>query len=157
MMSMTAGFNYLTTLHIDWEDVEDCLYKYIPLQDCAFVFPEKALIVIDEMVKYTKKDYKYTVIDFKVRTLKAGEYGCPLPDWHYDCVKEYNHPSRHEHHIIYVNEQGTLFDKENPFQIGDGEIWEYGRDLHASPKLTKDVKRVLIRLTENDLIKGIKC
>lgn len=132
------------------------LCEKLTLEDARLHFPKESLIVIDEMCKYLKGDYKYTVIDFKVRTLKAGDYGCPLPDWHYDCVKDFNHPSRHEHHMIYVNQEGTIMHIDDPFQIGDGEIWEYGRDLHASPMLTKDMKRVSIRVTENDLIKGVR-
>ena len=89
----------------------------------------------------------------RVRWLEVGYSGCPLPEWHYDCVKNYLHEAKHEHHLLYTNLDGTLFkDGDDIIKAGDSEVWEYGRELHAAPVMKNKCKRVLIRVTETDSV-----
>ena len=98
------------------------------------------------------------LLDVKIGDFNVGDYACFNTDWHYDCVKEYDHPTEHEHHTIYTNFCGTEFLKEDGsiVKAGDGEIWQYGRELHRCPKLDRAGRRILVRLTSTDLIKGVK-
>lgn len=139
---------------VSWENVAEQVNKYVPLQRALATFDKEAVFVIEKMLPFLQHQHKKLLVDYKVRHLKAGDYGCPLPDWHYDCVKEYSHPSKHEHHLIYTNIDGTLFldSGTNIIKAANGSVWEYGRELHASPKMVEDCKRILIRVTETDNI-----
>lgn len=95
----------------------------------------------------------YPLVDIKLRFHKKGECTC-IPGFHYDCVKDYDDPSPHEHHLIWSNIEGTIF--ENGQRASDGEIWSYGRDLHAGPYVKEDCVRILIRLTQTKKIRPKK-
>lgn len=116
--------------------------------------------IIDQMFQHHQPHHKHAhlLIDVKIADFNVGDYGCFNTDWHYDCVKEYNHPSEHEHHTIFTNYCGTEWLQEDGkiVKAGDSEIWSYGRELHRCPKLDRAGKRVIIRLTSTDLIKGVK-
>lgn len=138
---------------VDWTNVQEQVNKYVPLHKALATFDKEAVFVIEQMLPFLQHKHKNILVDYKVRHLEAGEDGCPLPDWHYDCVKEYSHPTKHEHHLIYVNVDGTLFlDEPHILKANDGDVWEYGRELHASPRMQKACKRVLIRVTETDSV-----
>lgn len=138
---------------VSWDGVKEQINKYIPLRRALSTFDKEAVFVIEKMLPYLQYKHDNILVDYKVRVLENGEDGCPLPDWHFDCVKDYHHPAKHEHHLIYVNTDGTLFlDGCNILKASDGDVWEYGRELHAAPKMQKACKRVLIRVTETDSV-----
>jgi len=136
-----------------WNGVAEQINKYIPLRRALATFDKEAVFIIEKMLPFLQHKHRNILVDYKVRWLESGENGCPLPDWHYDCVKDFHHPAKHEHHLIYVNTDGTLFlDGPNILKAYDGDVWEYGRELHAAPKMKKACKRVLIRVTETDSV-----
>lgn len=136
-----------------WNGVAEQINKYVPLRRALTTFDKEAVFVIEKMLPFLQHKHKNILVDYKVRWLEAGKDGCPLPDWHYDCVKDFQHPAKHEHHLIYVNTDGTLFlDGPHILKASDGDVWEYGRELHAAPKMKKACKRVLIRVTETDSV-----
>lgn len=145
---------FINNVQISWDHIDPVEYKYIDINKALRIFPQEALNVLEIMMPYLTGNYKYTLVDLKVRQLKKGQYGCPLPDWHYDCVKDYEHPSKHENHLLYTNLNGTEIQHDGQIiKANDGDIWQYSRDLHRTSKMTDDCKRVLLRLTECDNVK----
>lgn len=148
--------NYLFTINsdeVDWSNVEEQVNKYVPLHKALDTFDEPAVQVITRMAPFLKHEHKRILVDYKVRVQKKGDNGCPVVGWHFDCVKDFNHPAKHEHHMIYSNMDGTLFlDGCNILQFADGSVVEYGRELHDAPILREDMKRIVIRVTETDSI-----
>jgi hypothetical protein len=141
--------------NIDWEETEEQLHKYVPLNKALSIFDDNAVYVVQRMMEYIHGDYENIVIDYKVRNLHKDQCGCPLQGWHYDCVKDFSHLDRHEHHIIYSNTCGTefLLEDNSILKANDGDVWEYSRELHRGPLMAQDCKRILIRLTETNTIR----
>jgi hypothetical protein len=142
--------------NMDWSDVPPMEHKYVSYDDAMAKFPIQAVAILDIMSKHLTYKYKYIVVDLKVRELTKGQHGCPLPDWHYDCVKDYNHPQKHENHLLYTNIHGTeiaIDDALNFIKANNGDIYQYGRELHRTAKMPENCKRVLIRLTECDNVR----
>lgn len=139
---------------VNWEDTEEQLHKYVSLEKALRCFDSKALGILEMMLPHIHHGYQNYLVDFKVRNLVKGRSGCPVPGWHYDCVRDKNHPSREEHHLLYTNIDGTLFLCEDGRHIkaGDSQVWEYGRELHSAPFVMSNCKRVLIRLTGTDSV-----
>ena len=139
---------------VNWWNTEEQLHKYVPLEKALRCFDSKALDILEKMLPHIQCGYRNYLVDFKVRNLGKGQSGCPVPGWHYDCVRDKNHPSRNEHHLLYTNVDGTLFMCEDGTQIkaGDSQVWEYGRELHCAPLMKESCKRVLIRLTGADSV-----
>ena len=119
------------------------------------------------------------LVDYKVRDLKVGECGCMLEGWHLDVVPNPHHDSKPDIHLIYSTEFGTDFlTKELPVSEGlehfkdvlsdysDSELEDfceqskpnsvsmYNRfQLHRGPVVTKDCRRMLLRLTATEVIR----
>lgn len=116
------------------------------------------------------------LVDYKVRDLKAGDCGCPLEGWHTDCVANPWHPSKFETHLIFSTHYGTEFIldelevklEEDHFnrvlnrygsdywftQVKPNTITQYTRyNLHRAPIINKDCRRMVLRLTQIELIK----
>lgn len=138
----------------DWLNAqEDVVLKYTPLT--KFYRTKHYLDfqdIIDYMVGGLHHQHKSILVDFKIRSHEIGDSSCPVSGWHYDCVKDYNHPSKHEHHVIFSSSDPTEFLVEDKVMSFHGVV-EYGRDLHRGSVITKNGKRVLIRITETDNIK----
>lgn len=94
------------------------------------------------------EDYDLCYLDVKVRDLKEGDSGDWYNNWHYDWVRDYEHPNKHETHLIYSNTFGTLY-KENGVvkQCDENSVYMYGRELHCSPIVNMDCRRIMIRLS----------
>lgn len=136
---------------LNWDNHELQFHKYVPLSKIEKLNDENLLYILSLMKEYCTFNYKKILVDYKIRFCKEGTTGCPNPDFHYDCVRYYDHPSKHENHLIYTNLDGTLFYNEGDIiKVGDSEIWQYSRELHSTPIMSKSIKRVLIRLTETD-------
>lgn len=167
--------------NIDWSDVPVQMHKYKKFKEQNWLdMPHQAAYVLDEMFKYLTLQYKSIYFDFKVYDLKAGDCGCALPEWHIDVTPNPNHPTKECRHLIYTTEIGTEFllneigvdervtdfrlsyEKtlqqvnelgfENTLQVPPDVISLYYRsNVHRAPIMTKDCKRVMIRLTETDV------
>ncbi len=124
------------------------------------------------------KDLRW-LVDYKVRDLKAGDCGCVLEGWHLDVVTDPNHNTKPDFHLIYSTEVGTdfltnpiYFDKDvNHFKKGleiyNDEYLEsqaisakpnwvsaYNRfQLHRGPRIMKNCRRMLLRVTATQVIK----
>ena len=119
------------------------------------------------------------LVDYKVRDLKVGDCGCALEGWHLDVVTNPNHNTKPDFHLIYSTEFGTdfltnpiYFDKDidhfdKCISIYNFEYLEsqtisanancvsaYSRfQLHRGPKVTRDCRRMLLRVTATQVIK----
>lgn len=171
----------LQELHnIDWSDVPVQMHKYKKFKEQNWLdMPHQAAHVLDEMFKYLTLQYKSIYFDFKVYDLKEGDCGCALPEWHIDVTPNPNHPTKECRHLIYTTEIGTefllnelgtdnVFDDfrlmlptietieelgfENTLQVPPDVISLYYRsNVHRAPIMTRDCKRIMIRLTETDV------
>lgn len=100
------------------------------------------------------EDYELCYLDVKVRDLKTGESGDWYNNYHYDWVRDYENPNKHETHLIYSNVFGTLY-KENGVekQCEPNRVYVYGRELHCSPIVTEPCRRIMIRLSFVDSLR----
>lgn len=134
--------------------------------------------MLDLMATHDDKNLRW-LVDYKVKELKVGECGCMLDGWHLDVVENPHHESKPDIHIIYSTEFGTefltrkipVFPDEDHFEktlsIYNQDALEkdvvsskpnhvsmYNRfQLHRGPKVTRDCKRMLLRLTATEVIK----
>ena len=157
---------------LDWSDVPVQVHKYqlldienvLQLDDCAKT-------VLFEMIPYLNEGFKSTLFDYKVVELKKGQCGCKLSGWHIDVTRNPNHNNRPEQHLIYTTEVGTEFllteietDVDDfwkeDLDFSPQVVWkapanaivEYNRlNMHRGPRMVRDCKRVLIRITQTDL------
>ena len=142
--------------------MDNMYMKYVRVDSLDYCYQPDTQInqLIWHMLRLHQKGHNHVnlLVDVKVGDFNVGDYGCFNTDWHYDCVKELNHHTKHEHHTIYTSFCGTewLSEDGSITKAGDGEIWSYGRELHRCPKLDRAGKRVVVRLTSTDLIKGVK-
>lgn len=163
---------------IDWSDVPVQMHKYKKFKEQNWLdMPHQAAHVLDEMFKYLTLQYKSIYFDFKVYDLKEGDCGCALPEWHIDVTPNPNHPTKECRHLIYTTEIGTEFltgymARTDVTDFRDlltdiTEYEEYGiktlqvpsdvislyyrSNVHRAPIMTRDCKRVMIRLTETDV------
>ncbi len=123
-------------------------------------------------------DFRW-LVDYKVRDLKVGDCGCALEGWHLDVVTDPNHNSKPDFHLIYSTEIGTdfltnpiYFDRDvthfkKGLEIYNEEYLEsqavsakpnwvsaYNRfQLHRGPRIVKDCRRMLLRVTATQVIK----
>jgi hypothetical protein len=148
------------------------MVKYKKLTEKVYSnLPWQAQAIVGEMLKSASFSFKSTLLDFKVRQLDEGDCGCPLEGWHIDVTRNPNHPSKSDRHLIYSTIVGTefLLDKIETDAIdfaevgleGKSNIWQapansivaYDRlNLHRGPIVREPCKRVLIRLTQTDII-----
>ena len=112
-------------------------------------------------------DDRSIVIDYKVRTLKAGDTGSGIYGYHLDCTNDIHDTFEPENHLIYSTVVGTSF-VMNPINIKNytsvqnvlenevlvehvAEVDTVNRFtskvLHSCPIIEKDCQRVLIRVT----------
>lgn len=120
--------------------------------------------MLDEMKLFDSRD---CVIDYKVRTLKAGDPGSTMPGYHIDCCNDIHDDFYPETHLIYSTIQGTSF-AINPIDvtnyksvqevlknenieevIGSTEsVHRFtSKVLHSCPIIEQDCQRILIRVT----------
>ena len=92
-------------------------------------------------------DRKYITVDVKKQDLKIGQYTC-IPGYHRDSIAD---PSP-LHHIIVFGHNRTEFKEYG--KIPEGKWFTYGLDYHRGPKVVVDETRILVRVTESNVIKG---
>lgn len=158
-------------LSYDWSNVPVQTLKYKKLNmRVLWDLPEHAFSVVNKMLTYAKPEYTNTLVDFKVKELRAGDCGCALEDWHIDVVRNPNHKSKPDNHLIYTTIVGTEFmldkltqnvedfsnlilpDEPNVWKAPVDSIVQFDRfNLHRGPVVEYPCKRVLIRLTQTDV------
>lgn len=146
----------LQSIEMDWAGMSDIVLKYVARWKIFNTDVDyRVLDVVDCMSKYASLYYEHTLIDVKVKQVKAGQYGSGIAGWHTDWTNDLQHPNKPEHHLIYSNFCGTewLGKGGEIVKAGDGEIWKYGRELHRCPRIDRDGVRVLIRMSQVDKLK----
>lgn len=160
-------------LRRELEAMEPTFHKHVPIDKALAEFPEPAVKLIRQMVQWVENKHKRVLVDLKVSDLEAGEYTC-VPGWHIDTVTDPRHRSLPENHLIYTNVSPTEFvrdpvefseDKYHFIDVTDdipldnyisaepNSIHQYGRfHLHRGAKVTADCRRVLIRVTETNVV-----
>lgn len=123
-------------------------------------------------------NHKRILVDVKVQNLEPSQTSC-IPGWHLDGPGNPLHPSSKERHHLYIHEEGgetefiaeafylnisqTMSMKEIVDMIPDGlpvmkvkprRFTSFTRfDFHRGINVAKPMKRLLVRLTETDVIK----
>lgn len=124
--------------------------------------------LLEQMIQKMKDyDDRSIVIDYKVRTLKAGDTGSGIYGYHLDCTNDIHDDFEPETHLIYSTVIGTSFvmnpintkDYNSVQQILQNEVLVEAiaptdtvhrftsKVLHSCPMITHDCQRVLIRVT----------
>lgn len=151
--------------------------KYCPLAKAYSQIPKSVANILDEMVEMSF-DYSWKTmkpfVDYKVRDLKKGDCGCALDFWHLDVTSNPNHPTNPDIHYLYATDFGTEFittpmdvfkddvhftdvlerNKDFEYVVAKpNTISNYTRfNLHRGPTVTKDCRRMLLRLTLTEVI-----
>ena len=91
-------------------------------------------------------------IDVKVQNLRVGQYTC-VAGWHRDTITD----PRVRHHLFVLGANRTEFLGADGvvFKIPEGEWHSYGHDLHRGPRCLVSERRVLLRITESDVIRPV--
>lgn len=156
----------------NWSDVPVQMLKYKPLSVTLWdSLPQQAQEVVSVMWNNLEEGYKNTLLDFKVRELNVGDCGCPLEGWHIDVTRNPNHEGKPDRHMIYSTVVGTEFmttpittDSDDFAQVhipDNAGVWQAPADsiviydrlnMHRGPVVQQPCRRVLIRLTQTDII-----
>ncbi len=158
-----------------------CYMKYVTPHKALEDLPKYTNDILMDMIDIMSllKDSKmHWLVDYKVVDLRKGDCGVKLEGWHLDCVSDPWHKSKPETHLLFSTDFGTeyivdeLDVKENehhfcdvlnrynnyPFVIRQAQpytITQYGRfNLHRAPIVTKDCRRMTLRLTQTEIIKS---
>lgn len=154
--------------------LEPAYFKSIPFTRAIATFPKPAVELLTQMYQWVEGKHKSIRVDLKVYDLRAGEHTC-IPGWHIDTVTNPRHDSLPENHLIYTNVYGTDFvstpipfseekthfsqviaeiPEDNYLTATPNSIYQYGRfHLHRGAKVATDCRRVLVRITETDIIR----
>ena len=149
--------------HWDWAYEQGVHESVRPILDKMF-----------ELASCEGRSYRW-LVDYKVRDLEKGDCGCPLDFWHLDVVENPWHESKPDIHYLFSTEVGTEFittpmevteadtsfkgvvERSSGFsvvQAAPNTISKYGRfNLHRGPRVAKDCRRMLLRLTLTEVIK----
>lgn len=155
--------------------LEPAYFKSIPFRRAIATFPAPVVELLTQMYQWVEGKHKSIRVDLKVYDLQAGDYTC-IPGWHIDTVTNPRHNSLPENHLIYTNVFGTEF-CATPVEFGEEQthfnevvqnlpaeskylaakpnsIYQYGRfHLHRGPQVSHACRRVLVRITETDVVK----
>ena len=133
------------------DSLDEMVLKYAPISK-VFGIHKEVDKLLHTMLKFTDKCMPHTYVDYKVRYHSVDEISCPVSGWHYDVVKHFEHPSPHETHIIWSSRDSTEFlNKDGSvYSPPEQSIVVYGRELHRGSTITKEGKRLLIRVTQTN-------
>jgi hypothetical protein len=164
-------FNLLSFPNLNTTSLPLAFIKYQKLEKVVDILPQGVQEIISCMLPlFTQRTGKCKIlVDYKVRDLRKGEAGCPLSGWHLDFTKNPNDSRSSEEHLIFSTHQGTEFIttpmEVNPLDKCFSEVLarnsgydftaakpstvtRYGRlNLHRSPVMQEDCRRVVLRLT----------
>ena len=122
--------------------------------------------------------HKHSLVDIKIAQMTAGQWPC-VPGWHTDCTLNVNHHTKPDVHRIIVSGAGcrtrfidepiSIEAREDPYDyiqeqidklmpktidLEENTVYRYERDgLHTCMPAMKDGPRILIRVTETDLVR----
>jgi len=155
MIKLPVDYNFFDDKSFKDLELIEIKYKLIRNEDKLLIETDKLPIPIRNIIvcmnnysNHLFNDYDKCYLDVKVRNLKVGDSGDYTNEWHTDWVKEKDHPNKEETHFIYTNVYGTHYlDNDVEKQCDDNSIYKYHRDLHKSPVVPEDCKRVLVRLS----------
>ena len=155
MIKLPVDYNFFDDKTLNDLEQIDINYKLILSADKLLIeannlpIPIRNIIVcINNYSNHLFNSYDKCYLDVKVRNLKAGDSGDYTNDWHTDWVKDNHHTNKEETHFIYTNIYGTHYlENDVEKQCADNSIYKYYRDLHKSPIVPEDCKRVLVRLS----------
>lgn len=159
----------------DLKNLPPMFYKHILIWKAHEVFPAAAMELMELMAGFCNRKHDRVVVDLKVVDLKEGETTC-IPGWHIDTVVTPYHDSLPENHLIFCTEFGTEFlntpvefnpnmmhfrevletlGEHEVFTADPGKVYRYSRThFHRGPKVTRDCRRLLMRITETNVIPG---
>lgn len=157
-----------------FEDIPDRSYKFASLKFVRQNCNDYVNYVIDNMPLVG--DRRNILVDVKVHNLEKGQIPA-LPHWHIDCVNRPDNKAREEHnHLFLAGSCMTQFLKKDlELDIEDERpnydrllknfeselekryaipytVCSYGRALHRARPAVKRETRLLIRVTESDII-----
>lgn len=121
------------------------MIKYASLGFAHSVIPSEAFSIIEDYNLVTSR--KRILVDYKEQQLKSGNTTC-LSGWHRDTIADKNAI----HHLFVIGAPTEFKICGEVFSIKEREWFKYTSEFHRGPKVDKDCKRTLIRLTETDLI-----
>jgi hypothetical protein len=150
-------------------DLPDVDYKFASLDFIKKNTTDYVRMILDRVP--IVGEHRNILVDSKVHYLKKGQTPA-LPHWHFDCVGDPRDEALEENHHLFITEGcSTNFLKEEveidlPFgfshsifnglvgqKIEPYRIYSYRRHLHQATPAEKDCVRLLIRVTESNLIK----
>lgn len=162
------------TAPVDLDSIKLCFHKALRFEEALEAVEQPIRRVIMQMSRGLQHRHRYTLVDVKVREHKLGDCTC-IPGWHLDSVTDPRHNSQPENHIIWTQGEPTEFlrnpidfpehfahfsqvldaiPSDNIFKINSNTIYQYGRfHLHRGPIVQENQRRVLIRITETDVVK----
>lgn len=123
-----------------------------------------------------RNDRRYVLVDVKVHALKAGDYPA-LTHWHIDATSNPYAKGQEEHNHLFVSGEyccteflknridvdiptegpikfNSLLKNCESAQIKGNTIYTYGRVPHRATKCIKDFTRLLVRVTETDIMQS---
>lgn len=162
--------------HFDTPDIDDLIIPSIKYGSWNFAYNNTSKYVRSILDKIPiQNNHKSVLVDIKVHTLEIGERPT-LPNWHIDCVTNPFDPRPEEvHHIFVAGKCLTEFLEEDieidisPIDrianfnkycegqkittIPNRKIVTYGRFPHRGAICNIPETRLLIRVTESDILK----
>lgn len=144
--------------------------------DINFVYEQS-----NQYVKYvldsvkTENRHRRILVDVKVHNLEVGQHPC-IPGWHCDTTLEFDERGKPENHfLIAVGDNRTEFladpfewndysrnqrhiasnipDNVDVISIPNSTVCKFGRyDFHRGPRATVAGPRILIRVSETDIV-----
>jgi len=155
MKKLPVDFNFFNQKNLDELTLIEHKYRKIISPNYLLAAAEQYPVGIRNVIccmnnwsNFLFNQYDRCYLDVKVRNLKAGDSGDTLNQWHYDWVENYAEDIKHETHFIYTNKYGTHYLEDGVIkQCDDNSIYKYGREIHKSPVVPEDLKRVMIRLS----------
>lgn len=159
--------------------IPDLVLKYEKPSKVLSQCDESLKPLIEKMLKTMNHyDDRECVIDYKVRTLEAGDTGSGIYGYHLDCCNDIWDDFEPETHLIYSTVIGTKFlldpiditgynsvqevlmnTKIDEFEAPTDWVHKYtSKVLHSCPIVEEDCQRILIRVTAGfkDRIKHAK-
>lgn len=173
-LNENLGTNLLSFPNFDGSKLPLAFIKYQRIERVINDIPNSIQDIVVDMLNLfepTKAEKKVKIlIDYKVRDLKRGDTGCPIPGWHTDYTENPNNDQSLEEHLIFTTHIGTEFIttpmEVTPFDdhysevlarnpiydfvgVAPNTVTRYNRlNLHRCPIMVEDCRRVVIRLTK---------
>lgn len=157
----------------DTESLKNDSFKYVDIERALSNSNDYIKNIISHMP--IRNDRKYVVVDVKIHDLEKDTVPA-LSNWHCDCIGNPLDERRIEHHHIFVSgfdcltqflaEEITLdinpndsyrkydaaFSSVQKAHIPSATICSYERHIHRAVPSTSNFRRLLVRVSETDII-----